>query len=68
MIELKLSSKDEVTISEYPRHVGGGNWVDVRVWDDYECRGASLALYTKKDIRSLIEALEEAEKGVEFDE
>lgn len=60
--EIKLDNGDEVTVRLYNGTSIPNNWVELRVWDDYEGRGGGVALYTTESIDSVIDMLQEMRK------
>lgn len=59
-----LSSHDNLSVRSYTKHGDDGDWVEIAVWSDYDCRGGTIALYTGAELDQLIQVLTEMRKGV----
>jgi hypothetical protein len=62
--EVKFDNGDEVTVrlSEYHSEPCGRHWVELHIWDDYEGRGGSAALYDLESLDKVIAMLQNARK------
>lgn len=58
-----LESRDEITLYARKSSVSDRKYVELSVWDDYECRGGSASIKIE-ELDRLIEALVELRKVI----
>lgn len=61
--EINFDNGDELRIRLYTNGVSK-KWIELYVWDDYECEGGSVSFNSIDSIDSIIEILQELRKEI----